>query len=1055
MTAVVAWVEALTTSIPLPVLEVWGRFSYLVGLLLAICAFGGFTFRIGDRWGFGRTRQTWDTKAFLSVPLTCVLILATGYVGSFIVLVPGAQTFESLKDLAVLLCIVLFGYPALIAAVPAYMLSDLIEGVPPSFVLNWAEGYFFWTAFVWMAYQLIGRNPDFRRAQTWRRYGLFVALIMLFDPVMWGFICSGKFTSVISYRNISSALAFTLMVTWVLAPAAFLVALPLARRFGWFWAEIPGRVRERAIGSSDWVWESGRSAASESDAPAQEGLPIRIFIFTPFIALVLAMVGATAIVALQNADDDAGMLATKLHEAISANVRMQLDDYLARPPTPAGAREGALDSLLRRQAIGTNGRAVILDPAGKTVASSASAGDAVVESAIAALVRHTGPSGLSAAATEFSFDYVTAKPLSRETWLTYATPYRNESAGHQWTLVTAMPEAFYLAGLRRANSRSAMVFAVALVLSLVLGASLASMVTAPLRQIAHATQTMAHGDLNVRVPGTKLEELDALAGSFNAMAARLKTSFDDLVGEVAARKSREQELKESEARLRLSEERLKLAISAASLGIWDWDVEQDRLVWDDSMYRLYGVPKERFSGAFEAWSQCVLPEDVAQANADVQAALRGDREFSSDFRVRRADGGIRNIRGVGQIIRSTDGRPLRMVGVNWDVTDLINAEREREQLVTGLRRSATYLAEAEKLSRTGCWARNLKTGEVFWSDEQWRIFGLDPATTQLSYQLFLDLIHPDDRASVEQANAQANRDKKPFAIPFRALLRDGTVKHLQIVGKPFEESGEVVEFIGVTMDETERVRANAAVHEAQAELAHVARLTTMGELAASIAHEINQPLAAVVANGNGALKWLTHSPPNLEETRESLRCIVAEGTRAAEVVVRIRELLKHNKPEYTTLDINEAIRDVLALTAGAMRSRSVAVQTTLPADLPPALGDRIQLQQVIMNLAMNGADAMSTVTDRPRTLSVGSKFADDGSIQITIGDSGTGIEDEIRHRIFDPLFTTKPTGMGMGLSICRSIVEAHGGRLWASPNAPHGTDFHFTIPGANRPATSA
>ena len=142
----------------------WGRFSYLVGLVLAVCAFGGFTFRIGERWGFGRERQTWDAKAFLSLPLTFVLIIATGYLGSFIVLVPGAQTFESLKDLVVLLCIVLFGYPALIAVPPAYMLSDLIEGVPPDFVLSWAEGYFFWTAFVWMAYQLIGRNPDFRRA---------------------------------------------------------------------------------------------------------------------------------------------------------------------------------------------------------------------------------------------------------------------------------------------------------------------------------------------------------------------------------------------------------------------------------------------------------------------------------------------------------------------------------------------------------------------------------------------------------------------------------------------------------------------------------------------------------------------------------------------------------------------------------------------------------------------------------------------------------------------------------------------------------------------------
>src|SRR6478735_6243090 len=439
MTAIVAWLDAVLSNIPLPVLEVWGRFSYVVGLLVAICAFGGFTFRIGDHWGFGRARQRWDTRAFLSIPLTCVLIIATGYVGSFIVLVPGAQTFESLKDLVVLLCIVLFGYPALFAVPPAYMLSDLIEGVPPDFVLSWAEGYFFWTAFVWMAYQLIGRNPDFRQLQTWRRYGLFVALIMLFDPVMWGFICSEKFTPAISYRNISSSLAFTLSVTWLLGPVAFLAALPLARRFGWFWAEIPGHVRERAIGSSEWTWESGHGETRDSADAAQEGLPIRLFIFSPFIALVLVMVGATAVVALRSADDDAARLATRLHHEMSANIGLRLDDYRARSLSPIDPqREDALVSLLQSQAVGTNGRAFILDRTGKMIVSSAPDDDPVVQSAVAALAQHTAPSGLPKAAIEFQFDHVTEKPLSRETWLTYATPYRDDSAGRDWILVTAM-----------------------------------------------------------------------------------------------------------------------------------------------------------------------------------------------------------------------------------------------------------------------------------------------------------------------------------------------------------------------------------------------------------------------------------------------------------------------------------------------------------------------------------------------------------------------------------------------------------------------------------------
>ena len=500
----------------------WGRFSYIVGLVLAICAFGGFTFRIGERWGFGRERQTWDAKAFLSLPLTFVLIIASGYIGSFIVLVPGAQTFESLKDLVVLLCIVLFGYPALIAVPPAYMLSDLIEGVPPDFVLNWAEGYFFWTAFVWMAYQLIGRNPDFRRARTWRRYGVFVALIMLFDPVMWGFICSGQFTSAISYRNISSALFFTLTVTWLLAPGAFLVALPLARRFGWFWAEIPGHVRERAIGGSEWIWEAGRGRTPGDAGRVQEGLPIRIFIFTPFIALVLVMVGATAIVALRSADDDAARLATRLHQEASANIRMRLDDYLARSPSPMDAqRNDALVSLLRSQAIGSEGRAFILDRHGRDdrlVRSRRRPGGG--ECGCRSGAAHRVRPAMSAAATEFRFDHVTARPLSRETWLTYATTYRDDSArpsldsghGHARSVLSG-GRAHRRAAVRRWCSRwrwcSPSCWP----------RRWRRSVTAPLRRIARATQAMARGDLSARVPGSRLEELGALAQSFNDMAA--------------------------------------------------------------------------------------------------------------------------------------------------------------------------------------------------------------------------------------------------------------------------------------------------------------------------------------------------------------------------------------------------------------------------------------------------------------------------------------------------------------------------------------------------------
>ena len=543
MTAILTWYEMIVGIIPLPVLEVLGRFSYIVGLFLAFCAFGGFTFRIGEHWGFGRARQTWNVHAFLSVPLTFVLIIASGYIGSFIVLVPGAQTFESLKDLVVLLSVVLLGYPALITIPFAYGLSDLIEGVPPDFLLAWLPGYFINPAYFWIAYQFIGKNPDFRMGRTWWRYLIAAVLFMALEPVLWGYVCSDQFPSGISYHSITPALFFTTSITWVMGPVAFLAALPLARRFGWFWAEIPGHVRERAIGSSEWTWESGRGETRDGADAAQEGLPIRLFIFSPFIALVLVMVGATAVVALRSADDDAARLATRLHHEMSANIGLRLDDYRARSPSPIDPqREDALVSLLQNQAVGTNGRAFILDRTGKMIVSSAPDGDPVVQSAVAALAQHTAPSGLPKAAIEFQFDHVTEKPLSRETWLTYATPYRDDSAGRDWILVNAMPEAFYLAGLRVANSRSAMMLALALVFSLVLAAALASMVTAPLRRMANATRMIARGDLSVRVQGSKLEELGTLAGSFNDMTAKLKKSFDDLGGEVEMRHEAQAEL---------------------------------------------------------------------------------------------------------------------------------------------------------------------------------------------------------------------------------------------------------------------------------------------------------------------------------------------------------------------------------------------------------------------------------------------------------------------------------------------------------------------------------
>ena len=785
MPTIVAWIEETVGAIPLPVLEVWGRFAYLVGFGLAICAFGRFTFRIGNRWGLGRERQRWDERAFLAMPLTFVLIVVTGYAGSFIVLVPEAQTFESLKDLVVILCLVLFGYPALITVPFAYGLSDLIEGIPPAFLWNWLPGYFINPACFWVAYQLIGRDPDFRRGQTWRRYLLACAVFMSLEPVLWGFICSSQFTSAISYRAITSALFFTTAISWLLAPLAMLGALPLARRFKMFWAEIPGHVRERALGSGTWLWEAGWDVPSKERRSEPQGLPIRMFLLAPFIVLVLVMVGATAYVALRSAEGDALRLATRLHQETAANIRLRLDSFLASRGPRAGAEATAgITALMKDLPMAKEGRVLVIDRSGAVLASSAADGDAVVATAIAELRRTA--SGLSTFALDrqLQVDHVTAKPLSRERWLMYASvyPLSHHDRQDDWILVTAMPEAAYLAGVKGGNSRSAMVFAAALLLSLGLAAAMAARVTAPLRRISQAIGSFERGDLTRRVPDSRLEELSVLSGAFNGMAARLQASFDSLTEEVRIRERRERELRDSEAMAR----------------------------------------------------------------------------------------------------------------------------------------------------------------------------------------------------------------------------------------------------------------------KARDELAHAARLATMGELAASIAHEVNQPLAGVVTNASACLRWLAREVPNIEEAREAVERIVRDGKRASDVVARVQAMARKTATEHEPLDINEAVRGVVMVTEGELRKQRVALTVDYAGDLPVVTGDRVQLQQVVLNLMMNGIEAMAAVADRPRELAIVTARNGEG-VLVSVRDLGTGLAPEAMGRMFDAFYTTKPSGLGMGLSISRSIVEDHGGRLWATANGGPGTTFHFTV----------
>ena len=365
------------------------------------------------------------------------------------------------------------------------------------------------------------------------------------------------------------------------------------------------------------------------------------------------------------------------------------------------------------------------------------------------------------------------------------------------------------------------------------------------------------------------------------------------------------------------------------------------------------------------------------------------------------------------------------------------AERTAE-----LQRSEAYLSEAQRLSHTGSFGWEVFSGKLYWSEETFRIFERDPAH-QPTVDFVLQRTHPQDRAVVQQTIDRARQYRRALDFEHRLLTTDGQVKHVHIVGHPaFDEAGNLVEFVGSVMDVTERCRAD---QERQA-IAHVNRITTMGQLTASIAHEVNQPLAGAVSSAHAALHWLEAQPPNLEETRQSLAAIVTDGNRAAEIIQRIRNLVKRAPSRNDQLDINEPILEVIALARSEVQRSGVSLQTRLAPDLPLVEGDRVQLQQVMLNLILNAVEALSGVSEGSRDLLISSEDGGADGVRVAVQDSGPGLIPESADRLFEAFYTTKPTGMGMGLAICRSIIEAHGGRLWATANEPRGAVFQFSLP---------
>jgi PAS domain S-box-containing protein len=332
------------------------------------------------------------------------------------------------------------------------------------------------------------------------------------------------------------------------------------------------------------------------------------------------------------------------------------------------------------------------------------------------------------------------------------------------------------------------------------------------------------------------------------------------------------------------------------------------------------------------------------------------------------------------------------------------------------------------------------------SDEWYRIYGFDPEDGIPTLEQRLQRIHPEDRAKWREAIDRAVSEKSDYDVEFRIALPDAAVKYIHTVGHPVSDaSGDLVQFVGSSTDITERKLAEESLRQAQADLAHVNRVTTMGELTASLAHEVNQPIAAAVTNANTCLRWLARDHPDVEEARAAAIRIVKDGTRAAEIIKRVRLVFKKGTSERELVDVNEVIREMIVLLRSEAERYNISVRPDLAADLPRVMGDRVQLQQVMMNLIVNSIAAMKD-TSGTREIIINSQWAENEQLLVSVSDTGAGLPQDHADKLFNAFFTTKPDGTGMGLRISRSIVESHGGRLWAAENTPRGASFHFTLP---------
>ena len=494
--------------------------------------------------------------------------------------------------------------------------------------------------------------------------------------------------------------------------------------------------------------------------------------------------------------------------------------------------------------------------------------------------------------------------------------------------------------------------------------------------------------------------------------------------------------KRAEEALKSSERNLSLMINAipTSIGVMRADgtpLYGNQGVTDYTGLTLEEMQKETFR------SRIFHPDDMERLHAERRLAFSRPVPFENEQRALGKDGKYRWFLFRYKPLLDETGKIDRWYMAAFDIDDRKRAEEQVEQ--TYLR-----LAEAQRLSKTGSFITDLVADEHNWSEETFRIFDFDPAT-KVTVQRIREIIQPEDLPSFEATLARAMTGADVDFV-FRIVTSRNVMKHIRGMARIMVQDADRPLFIGALQDITESKMAEEALDRARSELARVARVTTMNTLTASIAHEIKQPLASLITNASIALRRLNADPPNVDGARETVQRTIRDANRASDVITRLRALFSKKEFTLETLDLNEITTEVIALSLSDLQRNRVILRSELAEDLPHVIGDRVQLQQVILNLIRNASDAMVGVEDRPRQLLVRTQREGDDRARLIVQDAGCGVNPQDFERLFEAFYTTKSEGMGIGLSLSRSIIERHQGRLWAEPNDGPGTTFFFSIP---------